>query len=445
MGHGRQRVTIDGPLLAPPELVAIDEYEFERNGVAHNLNVGGLRIQSWIATKNRDGDPKGAWWKAYLKGGRPEPLDSAEHAPIRTLDVFCGPGGLANGIGQLAAELGRELVPELIVDQDEEAGQVYAANHGARRVSTASVASLVDFAVRRGSSGSSFLYRPEFLDDSAAQVTFGVDMVLAGPPCQGHSNLNNHTRREDPRNSLYLTAPAIAVAAGAPICIIENVPAVLHDSQQVVAIAEQLFRSEGYEVASGVISASDLGWPQTRKRHFMVACHGSTPVPLGDVVELLGEEEPRSVWWAIEDLADIDSKVLIDKLPELSEENQARINWLFDNDEFDLDLPERPLSHREGTTYTSVYGRMHFDRPAPTITTGFMSPGRGRFIHPTQRRVITAHEAARIQGFPDEYMFTVNPSRPPSRSKLAKWIGDAVPMPLGYAAALSAFAAMPRE
>src|SRR5690606_17176087 len=123
---------------------------------------------------------------------------------------------------------------------------------------------------------------------------------------------------------------------------------------------------------------------------------------------------------------------------ELSEENRARVDWLFDNDAYELALPQRPDSHKEGTTYTSVYGRMRKNEPAPTITTGFTSPGRGRYVHPTRRRVLTAREAARLQGFPDSYIFAPNSVETPSRAKLAKWIGDAVPMPLGYAAVLSA-------
>jgi len=111
---------------------------------------------------------------------------------------------------------------------------------------------------------------------------------------------------------------------------------------------------------------------------------------------------------------------------------------LFRHRRFDLPLAERPDCHKDGTTYDSVYGRMYADRPAPTITTGFMSPGRGRFIHPTEPRTLTAREAARLQGFPDTYRFVLNPESPPTRYKLAKWIGDAVPMPLGYVAALSA-------
>ena len=70
-----------------------------------------------------------------------------------------------------------------------------------------------------------------------------------------------------------------------------------------------------------------------------------------------------------------------------------------------------------------------------------MTPGRGRYIHPTRRRTLTPREAARIQGFPDNYRFVTDPRKPPTRSKLAKWIGDAVPMPLGYGAALSVLGA----
>ena len=97
----------------------------------------------------------------------------------------------------------------------------------------------------------------------------------------------------------------------------------------------------------------------------------------------------------------------------------------------------------DDASYTSVYGRMRPNEPAPTITTGFTTPGRGRFVHPTNRRTLTPREAAVIQGFPLTYRFVTESGSPPSRSQLAKWIGDAVPMPLGYAAALSALTATP--
>ncbi|NEJ83128.1 hypothetical protein GR268_42370, partial [Rhizobium leguminosarum] len=82
----------------------------------------------------------------------------------------------------------------------------------------------------------------------------------------------------------------------------------------------------------------------------------------------------------------------------------------------------------------------HWDKPAQTITTGFGTPGQGRYIHPMRRRVITPHEAARIQGFPDWFDFAP-PGTDVKRKNLAKWIGDAVHPILGYAVALSALTA----
>lgn len=330
------------------------------------------------------------------------------------------------------------MVSEFVVDQDEEATLVYATNHLSRRRTSRSARTLIDYGIRKTSGGATFTYAPELVDGGIAEALQGVDLVMAGPPCQGHSNLNNETRRSDPRNSLYLTVPAFATAVGAPMCIIENVPAVVNDRDGVVDTARQLFESAGYHVTMGILSASDMGWPQTRKRHFLVARRDRSPVPLAHVAYVM-RDEPRSLWWAIGDLEDALGEHVLDQVSELSNENQARIDWLFDNDEHDLALDVRPVSHRNGTSYMAVYGRLWKDRPAPTITTGFMSPGRGRYTHPTRRRVLTPREAARLQGFPDTYRFVVDPARPPSRRLLAKWIGDAVPMPLGYAAAVSLF------
>lgn len=80
--------------------------------------------------------------------------------------------------------------------------------------------------------------------------------------------------------------------------------------------------------------------------------------------------------------------------------------------------------------------------PAYLTVLGFMTPGRGRYVHPYERRTLSAAEAARLQGFPDAYDFRPDRNRQPSRAQLAKWIGDAVTAPLGYAAALSALAPM---
>jgi DNA (cytosine-5)-methyltransferase 1 len=128
------------------------------------------------------------------------------------------------------------------------------------------------------------------------------------------------------------------------------------------------------------------------------------------------------------------------ELPELSVENRRRIDFLHDQDLYDLPDEHRNKKAREsGTTYRSVYGRMYWDKPAQTITTGFLTPGRGRYVHPIARRTLLPLEAARLQGFPDDYVFNAF-GETPNRTALAKWIGDAVPAPLGFAAAISALA-----
>jgi len=415
-----------------------DTYRMEDDFLIHHLRVGELEIYASmpVGCALAKEDVKGAWWRSYLAGTLPSAIAPLGRR-LRVADLFCGPGGLANGIKHLGAELGIEVVSELIADQDEHATIVYAANHSTRVRWGQPVQKLLDYSVRRTSRGAQFTYLPEITVESVRAAVEGIDLVLAGPPCQGHSNLNNQTRRNDPRNSLYLTVPAFTIAAGAKMCIIENVPAVVNDHQGVVQTAKELFDSCGYEVVDGFLSAAELGWPQTRRRHFLIARKGKSPIPLEEIASLLADP-PRSLWWAIGDLEDTVGEDLMTRTSDLSAENKARIDWLFDNKAYELDLEVRPKSHRQGTTYTAVYGRLHKDRPAPTITTGFMTPGRGRYTHPTRRRVLTPREAARLQGFPDTYRFDPNPAAPPGRALLAKWIGDAVPMPLGYAAALSA-------
>ena len=131
---------------------------------------------------------------------------------------------------------------------------------------------------------------------------------------------------------------------------------------------------------------------------------------------------------------------LIDTTPSLTQANLDRIDYLFENELFDLPDAQRPDCHKNGTSYTSVYGRMHWDRPAQTITTAFGTPGQGRYIHPRQRRLISPHEAARIQGFPDWFQFAP-PGFDVKRKHLAKWIGDAVHPILGYSVGIAMLAA----
>jgi DNA (cytosine-5)-methyltransferase 1 len=427
-------------LPAPLADVPTVERSFARDAdrLVHEIRIGDRLHRSTVLVDpvHATDDPLGDWWHAYLRGLLP--ASDTKHAPaLRVAELFSGPGGLALGFSQACAELGYSPRSLAAADLDAEALAVYRRHNQTRRVTTDSVAQLIDYRVDGEGLDCEFLYEPEAVEPAWRDLVGGVDVLLAGPPCQGHSNLNNRTRYSDRRNRLYLTAPAMAVALGAPIVMIENVRAVIHDRRQVVQSAEALLRRAGYEVTSAVVKAAEVGWPQRRERFFLVARRDRPPLPLLEVVKAF-RDAPRDLWWAIGELEDEPNDGYMTQQPEFSAENWRRIDWLFDHGAFDLPPSERPDCHRDGTTYNAVYGRLYADRPAPTITTGFMTPGRGRYIHPTRRRVLTAREAARLQGFPDTYDFRPHPPAAPSKLKLGKWIGDAVPMPLGYLASVAA-------
>ena len=91
----------------------------------------------------------------------------------------------------------------------------------------------------------------------------------------------------------------------------------------------------------------------------------------------------------------------------VTEENRRRITYLFEHETFDLPNSLRPPCHKDKPhQYPSMYGRVDWDSPAQTITSGFGSMGQGRYVHPTRERLLTPHEAARLQGFPDFFDFS---------------------------------------
>ena len=417
--------------------VLSESYSIEGTQLVKRLTTPAGSVVTRRSIRADPDDLRGSWLRGYMQGLHPI-ADGPTVPSVRTVELFCGPGGLALGFGEACRELGTRLESEAACDHDAGAVAVFASNHHTKVRAAKSASDLVDHQIRGVGEKARYVYPPEFIDPSWEPLIGCVDAVLAGPPCQGHSNLNNHTRRADRRNELYFTVPAVAVAAGADIVVIENVPAVVHDRSQVVRTTEALLKDNGYHVETGVLSAVKMGWPQTRQRFFMVGRRSAPPLPIAEVQAALSGGPERSVLWAIEDLLSMpfDQRLHLDT--ELSLENQRRIQYLFDNNLYDLPNSERPECHQDGTSYNSVYGRLHPDRPAPTITTGFLTPGRGRYIHPLKQRTLTPREAARLQGFPDTYDFFPDPRNPTTKLKLTKWIGDAVPMPLGYAAGLSA-------
>lgn len=404
--------------------------------------LDGQEYRQRIALAARVDEPDRAWYVARLRG-RTWPRQRPSRGTLDIVDLFSGAGGLSSGVSEAVACLGWRARTVLAIDQDESASSVHAYNVGPVQSLSTSVRDVLNIHPLQGSGNGENASPKSLKMPSWPDSVSTSDIVVGGPPCQGHSTFNNISRGSDPRNSLYLWMPAAAYATNAKILIVENVASVKADSGGAVDLAMEWLDSLGYAICfDSTLSADAFGVAQTRSRHFLIAIRR-------DVLDEEGAREAASwlthlettrlsVLDAIEDLIDpsLDSEYNTPSV--LSEENRSRIDWLFDNGKYELDDRERPASHRDGHTYPSVYGRMRGNHPSQTITTGFLSPGRGRYVHPERRRTMTPHEGARIQGFPDTYRFILESGREPGRTHMATMIGDAVPPPLAFHVGLAA-------
>jgi DNA (cytosine-5)-methyltransferase 1 len=374
------------------------------------LPSGGSSTSSVLDRAAGDLDDAAAFEQSWMRSPeRPRTVLASE--TIRCADLFCGVGGLSVGLEEAAWSLDMGVDHAFAADLDAGLLDCFDRNFGARQLQYEPIETIID-----GELGD-----PATVAESRLRQQLGeLDIVLAGPPCQGHSDLNNHTRRDDPRNALLLRVIRFAEICRPRQILIENVPGALRDLGGVAERARSYLGELGYEIDEGVHRAAELGVAQTRKRFFMVASLDGEPSIEAAVAR--GQRPLRPVMWAIEDLG-FEGGDTFDTPATHSAENQRRIEYLFDNDLYDLPNPERPPCHRDKQhSYGAVYGRMHPDLPAPTITGGFGSTGQGRFVHPRLPRTLTPHEAARVQSFPDWFDFGGL-----KRGQLQKAIGNAVP------------------
>lgn len=346
------------------------------------------------------------------------PRIRAREREVRVVDLFAGCGAMSLGIWEASRAIGARMVPVMALDFNETALRVYEDNFPSVWAVSTPVESILDGALGAPAS-------PAERDLVARLGT--VDMLIGGPPCQGHSNLNNHTRRRDPKNRLYDRMARFAELVEPTHVIIENVSAVLHDKGKVVDRTIAHLEKLEYSIDSRVVEAVAIGVPQRRRRHFVVASRKIRP----DIDATIGafRRPERSVSWAIGDLECMPGDTCFDQTGTPSSVNRGRIKYLFDNRLYELPDDERPDCHRlEEHSYKSVYGRLRPNMPAQTITSGFLSMGQGRYVHPTQPRTITPHEAARLQFIPDFFDF----GSVSKRTALAEMIGNAVPSKLAY-------------
>jgi DNA (cytosine-5)-methyltransferase 1 len=272
------------------------------------------------------------------------------------------------------------------------------------------------------------------LDAVRLKRLFGGDALtmLAGcAPCQPFSKYSRSGRKERGGGDWELVGSFgnLIREVQPDFVTMENVPQV----EQHPVFNKFLTNLAGYEVTWNVVECSSVGVPQTRKRLVLLASrHGliNLRMPrlksLKTVRETIGNLPPLCA-------GESDPRDALHVACQLSDLNLRRIKASTPGGTWrDWQPSLRATCHQRhtGDTYPSVYGRMEWDKPAPTITTQCFGYGTGRFGHPEQHRAITLREAAMLQTFPRKYAFV--PKGDPVRfSQLGKLIGNAVPVRLG--------------
>lgn len=403
---------------SPPSVPEAFEFDRRRNSLVRTVAThSGEASSSVPLARGIDTDDLAAAYDISWLRSEVRPTHSTRNGTVRIADIFSGCGGMTLGIVEACRALGLSAESALAVDINENALSTLEANFPGGVVEQRSVDQLFP-----GMPGDTLTS----IEKAFRRRVGEVSLLIGGPPCQGHSDLNNHTRRADPRNSLYFRMARCAEVLRPRHLIIENVPGVVHDKGGVVGRTAEVLRSMGYRVDSFTFSADALGVPQRRRRHVLVASQEVQPALAKLATRFVRPE--RSIAWAISDLLASRPKVTFDLAAKHHKENIARIDYLFDHDLHDLPDAQRPDCHRlKEHSYRSVYGRLKWNELAPTITSGFGSTGQGRFVHPRRRRTLTPHEAARLQFFPDFFNFGAQ-----KRRALQSMIGNAVPSKLSY-------------
>ncbi len=329
---------------------------------------------------------------------------------IAAVDLFCGVGGLTHGLIKAGIPVSAGI------DMDVSCRYAYERNNG-----------------------TAFIHKniKEFKDEELKKLYPKADIkILVGcAPCQPFSKHThkNRQRREDEEWGLLYHFSRLIKQAEPTIISMENVPQIA--KHKVFHDFTEGLQSLGYHVSWKFVFCPEYGIPQNRTRLVLLASK------LGDIEILPPTHKPseyRTVKDAISKLEPIKAGGVSKKDPlhrssSLDPINLERIknsrpggSWR----EWERKLRAKCHRRRSGKTYHSVYARMSWDKPSPTITTQFYSFGTGRFGHPTQNRAISLREGALLQTFPKKYKFYDSKS-PGFLKKIGAHIGNAVPVRLG--------------
>ncbi|MDR3054371.1 MAG: DNA cytosine methyltransferase [Zoogloeaceae bacterium] len=344
------------------------------------------------------------------------------------VDLFCGVGGLTHGL-HLA---GLNVVAG--VDLDSSCRYAYEHNNGDAQFIAADVSLLAPAKI------------------AALYPTDGVRVLVGCAPCQPFSKYTKRYRKgeqnggreqdewqSDNKWRLLYSFSNIVRHVMPDIVSMENVPEL--ETEKVFADFRDTLIGLGYNVSHSVAYCPDYGVPQNRRRLVLLASL------LGDltlIAPLYQESNYPTVRGSIAGLPCVAAGVrnqddIMHSAAGLSAKNLCRIRSSVPGGTWrDWDDGLKLKCHKKGSgkTYMSIYGRMTWDAPSPTITTQFYGYGNGRFGHPEQDRALTLREGALLQSFPPDYVF-VDPEQEINKREVGVHIGNAVPVELGKAVGVS--------
>lgn len=280
----------------------------------------------------------------------------------------------------------------------------------------------------------------------------GVTLVSGGPPCQGFSTVGAKNEKDE-RNSLFYEYLRAVREVNPKYVIFENVAGFkrMYAGTAFDVLIKELGKL-GYMTNSSILEASDYGLPQVRQRTIVVGWKkGLQEVALPEATHSFGDDifavqQKLVLMDAISDLPELQSddvcneyrckpkneyqKKMRGRTKELTEHSSSNygkkmkeILSLIPEGGTVHDLPERL---RPKKYFGNTYARLLPDKPAPTITRNFGTPSSSRCVHPFQNRALSTREGARLQGFPDDYVFLGG------KTSKNLQIGNAVPPVFGY-------------
>jgi DNA (cytosine-5)-methyltransferase 1 len=335
-------------------------------------------------------------------------------SPISTVDLFCGAGGLTHGLLRAGIRV------EAGIDVDPAAAYAYKSNNAGARFLQWDV---------------SQKYSPSV----AKLFADGKHRLLAGcAPCQPFSKLTNGI--DEHRSWDLLDNFARFVEGILPeLVTMENVPELAKRGRPVFDNFVRALERKDYCVDWRIVNCADYGAPQSRKRLVLLASR------LGEIAIPERTRSDPSEWKTVREVIGYLPEVAagardpgdpLHVAAQLSPLNLERVRATPHDggtkDDWPSDLVLECHSKETGARYHSIYGRMWWDKPAPTMTTLCNGIGNGRFGHPEQDRAITLREAALLQTFPAGYKFWPKKEKVNAKA-IARMIGNAVPPELARA------------